>query len=189
MKEIISDNENVEFYNTPSGQVMIHVEGEPVRLLKEEDVDFISRRLETIQSLFPDAFSALSELYSKNSRNKKWYEFRMVSRFIRCNFGEYDELRRDIQNGVYNFEEVKCPQRGECPFEGIICKPKMKTILTNAEKSVAKLYASGLTFREIADELGISYNTVHTELYHVKVRLKLKSSKEITKWIKNNNIE
>lgn|SRR5574344_950750 len=189
MKQIISDQEDIEFYNTPSGKIMIHVEGEPVRMLTEDDVDFIERRLETIQSLFPKAFETLSEIYSKNSRNKRWYEYRMVCRFIRCNFGEFDELKHDIHAGVFNFEEVKCPMRGECPYEGLICKPEMETILTTAEKRVAILYARGYTFREIADELKIAYNTVHTELYHVKVRLKLSSSKEIAKWIKNNNIE
>jgi DNA-binding CsgD family transcriptional regulator len=189
MKVIISDDTNIEFYNTPTGQVMIHVDGEPVRPLSEDDTEFIEETLEKVQALYPDAYSALSETYSKNSRNKRWFEYRMLSRFIRCNFGEYDELKLDIQRGVFNIEEVKCPMRGECPFDGVICKPKMKTILSEAEKRVSVLYAKGYTFREIADELGISYNTVHAELQLAKVRLHLSSVKEISKFIKNNNIE
>ena len=112
---------NLEFYNTPDGDIMLKEVGKPARPFREADRDIIS----------------------KSTMNRTYYEYRVVHRFIRCNFGEYDQYRLDINyRGQLQFEEVRCPLRGECRYEGVICKPELDTRLTEREMEVFRLIAA-----------------------------------------------
>ena len=90
---------NIEFYNTPDGQVCCKPINEPMFILKESDTELIASMLTAIQELYPAAFAALAEIYSRSELNKNYYQYKMVHRFIRCNFGEYDALSLDINGG------------------------------------------------------------------------------------------
>ena len=46
--------------------------------------------------------------------------------------------------GNYDFEEVKCPMRGECLYEGVICKPKLTTVLKDRVLMVFRLIVSNM---------------------------------------------
>ena len=172
--------ERIEFYTCPDGSVNVkpadgamYVYDQSCRRLTEE-------MLMNIRDLFPKAFAALSELYAKSERNREYFEYRIVHRFIRCNFGEYDALTYDIsRGGIFNFEDVRCPLRGECLFEGVICKPSLQTVLSPREQEVAELLAEGLDAYEIGDELEISVNTVNNHLQHIKARLKVRRISQI----------
>lgn len=128
---------NIEFYNSPDGDIMLKEVGKPARPFKESDRSLISELLAIIRDRYPKAHAALMELYSKSTMNRTYYEYRVVHRFIRCNFGEYDQYRLDINyRGQLQFEEVRCPLRGECRYEGVICKPELDTRLTEREMEV-----------------------------------------------------
>ena len=43
----------IEFYTTPSGEVIIKEQGQPERQLKESDTDFIQRFLEVLEEFYP----------------------------------------------------------------------------------------------------------------------------------------
>ncbi len=171
---------NIEFYNTPDGQVCCKPLNEAMYILTESDTTIIADILTMIQELYPAAFAALSELYSRSERNKNYYHFRMVHRFIRCNFGEYDALSMDVNaSGHLRFEDVRCPLRGECPYECIICKPMLDTKLSEREQQVANLIGEGYTTEEIGKELHISPNTVKRHIANIKTRLKLTHTHQI----------
>ena len=171
---------NIEFYNTPDGQVCCKPLNEPMFILRENDITIIADILTMIQELYPSAFAALSGLYSRSERNKTYYHFRMVHRFIRCNLGEYDALAMDVNpNGHFRFEDVRCPLRGECPFEYIICKPTLDTKLSEREQQVANLLGEGFTAEEIGQELHISPHTVKRHIANIKARLKLTHTHQI----------
>ena len=105
---------SIEFYNTPEGDVMVKPVGQTAYVLSEKHRDLISGMLTVIRDRYPQAHEALMKLYSKRSMNRTYFEFSVVSRFIRCNFGEYDQYNHDInQIGQWKFEEVRCPLRGE----------------------------------------------------------------------------
>ena len=55
----------IEFYTTPSGEVIIKEQGQPERQLKESDTDFIQRFLEVLEEFYPEAYTALRK-YRKN---------------------------------------------------------------------------------------------------------------------------
>ena len=108
------------------------------------------------------------------------YEFNIVSRFCRCNFGEYDAHTPDIDaDGFFHFEEVKCPLRGECRMEGVICKPKLDSKLTDRELDIVELISKGLRAQEIADRLYISVKTVQRHRENIKAKLQLRSLAQV----------
>lgn len=178
---------NTEFYNTPDGAVMVKQHGKPARELIMSDREIIQEMLFIIRERYKEAFARLNELYTKNERNRCLYEFNIVSRFIRCNFGEYDQNNYDIDHiGRFTFEEVRCPLRGECIHEGIICKPELNTALTEREKEIMKLIAEGLHAQEIANELYISVATVNRHRENIKAKIGAKSIAHIVAYWHNN---
>ncbi|WP_334166678.1 helix-turn-helix transcriptional regulator [Phocaeicola paurosaccharolyticus] len=175
---------NIEFYNTPDGAIMVQEAGKPVREFTENDRDMVTELLRHIREVYkPITFQSLSEEYSKYQRNRIHFEFQMAGRFCKCNFGEYDALNYDIDhNGIFNLEEVRCPLRGECKYEGKICKPEINSVLTDREKEVIELIASGKQSNEISDELNISVATVNRHRENIKAKLHLRSVSEITNY-------
>lgn len=172
--------EKIEFYNCPDGSVIVKPFDKPMFVYEQSCRKITEEMLIVIRDLYPTAFSALAELYSRSERNRDYYEYRIVHRFIRCNFGEYDALTFDIsQTGDFYFEDVRCPMRGECLFEGVICKPALKTELTPRETEVAKMLSSGLSVQDISENLQISILTVRNHVQHIKARLRLKHTSQI----------
>ncbi|MCD8296813.1 MAG: helix-turn-helix transcriptional regulator [Prevotella sp.] len=146
---------------------------------------------ELIRERYPQCFERLIKIHKvifKRSNNMNDEDkFKIVDRFVRCNFGENDLLTQDIENGIMHFEEVKCPMRGICPDENVICKPKGLLKLTRAQKEVANLYVEGYSFTEIAEILGKNPSTVKSLLYKLKMKLNVKKSRNIIKVLKLEN--
>lgn len=176
--------ENIEFYTCPDGSVSIKKLDAPMFPYTQECREITDEVIILIRDLYPEAYKALSALYSKSERNHRYFEYLMVKRFIRCNFGEYDSLSFDINDvGQFNFEEVKCPLRGECLNEGIICKPKLQSVLSKREKEVAELLARGLPTCQIAEDLNISVFTVRRHIQKIKARMHLRHTHQIISFI------
>ena len=178
---------DIEFYNSPSGEVLYKSASQPVAILHEGD-SIIEEMMTTIEERYPEAFRALSALYSISSINRRYYEYRIVVRFIRCNFGEYDEMDKDINaDGHFTFEEVRCPLRGICIHEGIICKPTLNTTLTDREIEVMREIVSNLSPDQIAEKLNISPYTVIRHRSNIQAKLRVHSIAELVAyWHKNN---
>jgi len=173
---------NIEFFKTPDGDVMYKRQGEAVRELTEKDRELVSDFLSLIRARYPKAFDTLSDIYSRNEQNRAWYEFRMVSRFIRCNLGDYDTSSIDIdKDGLFHFEQMKCPLMGtgDCQWDGLICHPKLSTGLTTRELEILPLFAEGLQSYEIADRLFISKNTVDRHRQNIMAKLGKRSVTEL----------
>lgn len=172
--------EKIEFYTCPDGSVNMKPENASVRSYDMSCRDVTQEMLLYIKDLYPEAFNALAKVYSASEKNKNFFEFKMVHRFIRCNFGEYDGLTLDITNpGTFNFEHVSCPLRGECVHEGVICRPKKCTHLSQREEEVARLLGEGLNRAQIAEMLDISPFTVSRHIANIKDRLGLARTAQI----------
>lgn len=164
--------EAVEFYII-NGVTCIRKNGVG-KQLTPEDRDCVEFMMDNIQKIFPDAMVALRKWASASVANKYYFEYRIVDRFIRCNFGEADFLYSDVDDlGMFHLEEVKCPLRNICEHEGVVCKPKPKLNLSEEETRAAGLYAKGLLPGEIASKLGKSEATIKRQLYNAYKRLKL----------------
>lgn len=183
--------EGIEFYITPNGDVRYRRDTKELRL-NAFSFDVISKVMELVRERFPACYARLATLYAPKSDTppmRRKADFEMTSRFIRCNFGEYDMLTQDIEYDIMYFEEVRCPLRGGfCPDENVICKPKGLIRLSSAEKLVVDMYLMGYTFDEIAGRLGKSPNTIKSQLHSVKNKLGVTNCREIIKKLRMSNI-
>lgn len=150
----------VEFYTTPEGEVTLRETGKAERQLTQGDTEFIQAMLNTIREYYPQAHEALMDIYSKSQLNKSYCDFLAVRRFIKCNFGVYDNEIDVDGNGNFHFEFVSCPLRGECKFDKILCQPQFDSKLSERQLQIMQLCYEGVTDEEIAERLFISINTV-----------------------------
>lgn len=178
---------NVEFYATPDGEVMVKEHHLDARKLKEADRTLVQELLINIRDRHQKAFRCLSELYSSSERNHTHFEYIIIHRFARCNFGEYDQQNYDIDsNGIFQFEEVRCPLRGECIYEGVICKPELNTTLSGREMDVLRLISEGMQANDIAGELNIAVATVNRHRENIKAKINVKTIAQMVNYYVTN---
>lgn len=183
--------EAIEFRVSPDGSIYFKQGKADEKRLTRFCKAICVEVLGLIHDRFPGAWSRLRLLYQPKNNSSAALDvaaFSVVERFIRCNFGEHDLLTPDIERDIVHFEEVRCPLRGMCEDENIICKPQSLYRLTPAEKEVAKLYLRGDTFDMIAAELGKSPSTVKQQLWKLKKKLGAKNCREIIRVLRIHNI-
>lgn len=187
---MITSIKNTEFTSTPSGDIEIRQEGAPVVMYERNQLQFTELMLEYIRQHYTEAYEALAEEYAHMSRNKVNYDYRMVHRFIRCNWQEYDDKEDIDGEEVAHFEKVhiNCPMRGECKYFKIICDPKYSSALTNKEMDVMRLYYEGMGRGQIADELCISINTLDKHRQNVLKKTGMNSLTEFNTYARKNNL-
>lgn len=113
-----------------------------------------------------------------------------VSRFIRCNFGEYDANNPDIDVwGRFHFEEVKCPIRNECPFAGIVCKPEFNTTLSFRETNVLRLVIERYKVDDIAQLLHISPHTVANHIRNIHEKTSTRTIADLVDYWHTHNLK
>lgn len=183
---------NIEFYNTPSGDIEVKEEGKPVFTLDmtgARSLEIINGVLEMMKTFYPEAYEGLAKEYSTKEPNPVVYNFKIASRYIRCNCGEYDATSFDIDtNGRFNFEEVKCPMRGECHLERICCKPKFNTQLSDRELEILRLIVSHHTAEEIARKFFLSPHTVNNHRRNIHIKTNTKTVAELVEFWHVNNL-
>lgn len=159
------------------------------KMVTESDTELIGMMLQKIMQLYPEAYKALSSEYKKSSFNVPYYQYLMVRRFCKCNFGSLDNTKADIDlQGNFNFECVACPLRGECINEGVICKPKLSTKLSDAELRVMKQLYEGNSYLEAASVLYLSIDTIKYHCKSVYRKLGLGSLAEFVKYADKNRL-
>lgn len=169
--------EAIEFYTSPDGQVYYRIDGKPAKRLTKFSAEVIEPLITIIRNRFPECYARLATIYKEQAS-------KMADRFIRCNFGEHDLLTQDIEHDILNFEEVRCPLRGICPDERVICKPKSLVRLSGEQRKIVRLYLNGSTLDGIANELHKNRSTVKTQLLRVRDKLGVKNCREIIKVIR-----
>jgi len=176
--------ERIEFY-TFNREVWYRTDTDN-RLLTEDD-PMVDELIGVIADFYPKAFNALEKEYSKvlGTRTRNW---RMVSRFIKCNFGEIDNIFDISSLGKFVFECVRCPLRGECKHENVICHPEFDSALSPREMEVMKLVFHGKTNEEIAEKLFLSQHTVKNHIRNAFARLGVHSTQEFIRYANDNKL-
>lgn len=182
------ERHDCEFYGTPTGQVMMSNSDSPLKIYEESDREFTLAMIEHIGGFYPEAMTALSKTYESSRKNRRYFEYLIVHRFIRCNFNEYDS-RLDIDSmGCFRFEFVPCPMRGECKYCGVICNPSFNAKLSPKEIEVMKMFYRGSSIEHIAESLFIAMSTVKKHKRNVLERLKLHSLSEFLSYASKNHL-
>lgn len=177
---------NIEFYTSPEGGILIKKQGEVIREMSESDTDLINNLFERIRNDYPEAFKSLNTCYQKSERNFTYFRFLCVRRFIKCNFSNYDTLSDDIDStGQFHFEQVQCPMRGECLGYNVICNAKYNTKLSTREMQILELYCKPMEMSEIANELFISPATVDVHVRKIREKLDIHDKAGLVKFYEN----
>lgn len=171
----------IEFFGNNYGDILLITENDS-KYLTEKEKDLVNSIYMNIARIYPEAFKMLNNKYSKYRENFQEFRWKIVTRFIKCNFGKFDQEKWDIENNTWNIERVDCPLRGECELEGIVCLPKIKNSLSSREIQIVELLAKGKSAKEIAESLHITFNTANTFVHHISLKLHLNSSKRIIAW-------
>ena len=159
------------------------------QIVDECQTELIKSMLDEIRECYPLAYKALTKEYEKSSINVPYYQYLIVRRFCKCNFGKLDGTKPDIdRSGRFNFEKVDCPLRGECRFEGVICSPKFNSKLSDVELRVMKLIYQGASKEEIAEQLYISPYTVKNHIKSAYLKLGIHEKSEFIRYANENNM-
>lgn len=180
--------EGLEFY-TFNSELWYRTADGTTDIVDESKTDVIQSLLSRIRDMYPTAYQALKEEYRNSAANIPYYQYLMVRRFCKCNFGKLDTTTIDIgSNGNFNFEKVDCPLRGECKFEGVICCPKFNSKLSKAEERVMSLYYQGFNKEEIACKLYLSVETVKNHIKSSYLKLGVHEKSEFVKYANQHNL-
>ena len=175
----------IEFYSY-NGEIWYNKGGVMSRL--DEGSELVDEIINSIQSLYPEAYKALTSEYSKSVINPQYCKFLCAKRFCKCNFSLLDSTYIDISDGCMKFEKVQCPLRGECKYEGIICQPKISTALSEAELRVMEQVYHGKNVSEISTLLYISPNTVKNHIKSVYAKLGVHKVADFINYANSNNL-
>ena len=185
----LNNMSKLEFYIFDDEVWCRHSDGRN-EIVDEHNREIIDSVFSIIETSYPDAFHALEDIYGKSKRNIPYYKYVFVRRFIKCNFSRLDSTYIDIDksNGAINFENVDCPLRGECAYEGVVCRPKLNTPMSRAELRVAKLWYEGMSKEDISNELYLSKHTVVSHIRNIYKKLDIHSDAEFVKYIDRNHL-
>lgn len=155
--------------------------------LTDGHTEIIDAILEMLSTFYPKAYAALSQEYGGCALNRRYHRYRMVARFVRCNFAQLDTVP-DIEGRRMNFEHVQCPLRGECRYDRVVCRPEFEHRLSPAEEPVMRLWYEGLEESEIGRRLYLSPHTVHNHIRNAYRRTGTHSRAEFTRYANDHNI-
>jgi DNA-binding CsgD family transcriptional regulator len=105
----------------------------------------------------------------------------MLVQYIKCNFGNFDNIPDQDENGTIYPECWDCGRRGECPGEGKVCG-RIKGpagILTRRETEIFFLLIDGKSHKMIADHFQTHIQTIETQLRDMREKLGCHSSIEV----------
>lgn len=105
----------------------------------------------------------------------------MLKQYVKCNFGNFDNIPDMDKDGTVFPECWDCGKRGECPGEGRVCGRIVGPhgILEKAETEIFFLLISGKSHKEIAAIRDKHIQTIETQLKSIREKLGCHSSIEV----------
>lgn len=172
----------IEFFQEGEN-VLYRVGNDMPKVLEKGDRWIVKDVLRLLKERYPKALDRLEKEY-EGLRDEAWnYEFRMVRRFVKCNFGRIDPVLDLEATRKVHFEYVSCPLRGECRSEGVICCPEAENPLSEREREVMRLVAiEGLDAEKVAERLYISPFTVKKHMSNAYEKAGVSSEADFVRW-------
>ncbi len=178
---------NCEFF-TFEDEVWCRLADGSTSKMTEKDVDLVRSVDEMISTFYPEAYKMLKDMYKASSANILYHRFLIVSRFIRCNLSNLDHVPDISVTDIIALESVPCPLRGECQYDGIVCRPSFDHNLSSSELRVMELLYQGDSESDIAGKLFRSILTVRTHIRNALRRLGLHSRAEFMRYAAQKKI-
>jgi DNA-binding CsgD family transcriptional regulator len=175
----------IEFNITGDGSTVLISSDRSLREFTEHDMDITKNILEIIEVRYPETFKRLKKRYGHLNN----WRYMAVKRFIKCNWGNDDEIKDITAEGELNFELVRCPLRGECKEEGIICCPTEERRITKRETEILKYLVKGYSSEEMADKLCLSIHTINNHRVNLRRKLNAKNNVGLIAYAHKHNIK
>ncbi len=116
---------------------------------------------------------------------------------IRLDSNQLTDLFRSIASKSYSEDSSLADQNNESPVKELtVVKEDLTPVLwiddenhlTSREVEIMERLSKGLLYKEIADELGIKFNTVRNHLQHIYPKLGIKNRSEASiEYLKNRD--
>lgn len=151
----------MEFYQEPSGEIIVKRENADAFLLTEKCRDFIIAMKTLLISDYYNSYRGCQDMNLKSRANTIYYDFLNVRQFIKCNFNQFDNVKDIDESGCFHFEFVNCPLRGTCKYENVICNPTFTTHLTDSDRLITKMIVNSMKTEQIALSLSRSIHTIN----------------------------
>jgi DNA-binding CsgD family transcriptional regulator len=105
----------------------------------------------------------------------------MLIQYIKCNFGNFDNVPDMDEDGTIHSECWNCGRRGTCPGEGKVCGRIQgpNGLLTKRETEIFFLLVDGKSHKMIGDFFGTHIQTIETQLKYMREKLGCHSSIEV----------
>ncbi len=132
--------------------------------------------------------------------------FPQIKVLIQTAFDDNDKVFQAISNGASGYilksdnprrilQAIEEVYEGGASMNPAIAKKvleyfqpkKTEEILTPKEKEVLKFLSEGLSYKMVANQLGVSYSTVNTHIKHIYEKLHISSLGEAISWYYKNN--
>lgn len=153
---------NIEFYQEPSGEIIIRQNDGKIFILEESRRDIIVPMKMILQSDYAIAYKACEDMNTKSRQNRIHFDFLCVRQFLKCNFNQYDNVFDIDASGAFHFEFINCPFRGICKYNNIICNPRFTNKLTDSDIVIIRMIVNQkMTADQIALALCRSVNTIN----------------------------
>lgn len=180
---------SVEFFMFENAVYLKRADG-TVEEFEEKHRDDVKWLNEEVKTLYPKCAKALKEVYKKSQANIPHNQYRMVSRFCRCNFNKMDRIPDINSKGGLNLEDVDCILKGDghCPYEGIICNPELNTTFTTSEEMVLRLLYDRMSRDDIAAELSRAPNTINNQIRSGFKRIGVKNEADFIAYAHKHNL-
>jgi len=165
-------NESIEFFV---------VENEIKFLQNGKICNFNDLPQETIELLKEEMYVEKNVLNALNQMHPNNPEKRL-EQFTKCRLGGLD-FKADIKDGkIQDGEYWPCPNHGNCPHEGILCKlPTYNDVrLTKQDIELMKLSTTELTNEAIADKMNLAMGTFHKAKKYIHNTLGVQTKQGIT---------
>lgn len=108
-------------------------------------------------------------------------EFNRENQFLKCRYGGLD-FSADIKDNKFTEGDYwDCPNRGKCPFNGIICKAPTYNgqKLTQVEINLMKLLSTNAINKVIAETLLLADGTFHKLKKELYKKLNIQTKQEL----------
>lgn len=108
-------------------------------------------------------------------------DIKRTEQFAKCRFGGLDFCPDINSNILQDGEYWPCPNHGNCPHEGVLCKlPKFnETRLTKTDVQLMQLSSSEKTNEVIAEEMNLPLGTFHKAKKYIHELLEVQTKQGI----------
>lgn len=166
-------DQSVEVFNDENGNVLTIQNG---NVLPFSNLPFaMIERFKELMKSDKEVLLAMHDLVPDS-------EILRIEKFVSCRFGGLDYQGDIVDDKFQDGEYWNCPNRANCPHNGIVCKLPMVNgeRITEQDVKILQLTATEMTNDVIAQELNLPLGTLHKLKRNIWATLGIQTKQQAT---------